>query len=113
MVDGAPVVDETSGRVRPYRMQARREAMHGTRERIGRAAFALHRDVGPAQATVKAIAERAGVERHTVRRHFPDLIELIRACTDFGMQTTGLPEPDDWHRITDGAELLRVGLGEM
>jgi AcrR family transcriptional regulator len=94
-------------------MQRRAEAMHVTRERIVRAAFELHRDVGPAQATVKAIAERAGVERHTVRRHFPDLVELIRACTDFGMQTTGLPEPDDWHRISDRAELLRVGLGEM
>jgi AcrR family transcriptional regulator len=94
-------------------MQRRAEAMHDTRERIVRAAFELHRDVGPAQATVKAIAERAGVERHTVRRHFPDLVELIRACTDFGMRTTGLPEPDDWHRITDRAALLRVGLGAM
>ena len=98
---------------RPYRMQRRLEALHATRERIVRAAFELHRDVGPAQATFSAIAARAGVERHTVQRHFPDLVELIRACTDFGMQTTGLPEPDDWSRITDPAQRLRVALGEL
>jgi len=87
--------------------------MHATRERIVRAAFELHRDVGPAQATVSAIAARAGVERHTVYRHFPNLVELIRACTDFGMRTTGLPEPDDWRRIRDPFERLRVALTEM
>lgn len=87
--------------------------MHETRERIVRAAFELHRDAGPAQATIRAIAERAGVERHTVYRHFPDLVELIRACTDFGMRTTGLPEPDDWTRITDPVERLRTALREM
>jgi len=94
-------------------MRRRLESMHDTRERIIRAAFELHRDVGPAQATVKAIAERAGVERHTVQRHFPDLVGLIRECTDFGMRTTGLPEPDLWHRLSDPEELLRVALGEM
>jgi AcrR family transcriptional regulator len=100
-------------RARQYRMQRRLDSVHETRERIIRAAFELHRDVGPAQATVKAIAERAGVERHTVQRHFPDLVELIRACTDFGMRTTGLPEPDHWHRLKEPTELLRVALDEM
>lgn len=87
--------------------------MHATRERIVRAAFELHRDVGPAQATISAIAERAGVERHTVYRHFPDLVALIRACTDYGMETTGLPEPDDWRRIRDPLARLRTALREL
>lgn len=98
---------------RPYRLRRRLEAMHATRERIVQAAFDLHRDVGPAQATVKAIAARAGVERHTVYRHFPELVALIRACTDFGMQTTGLPEPDRWRGIREPLERLRVALTEM
>ena len=45
-----------------------------------RAAFELHATVGPAQATISAVAERAGVERHTVYRHFPDKASLLGAA---------------------------------
>ena len=79
---------------RPYRLHRRLEAMDATRDRIVRATFGLHATVGPAQATISAIAERAGVERHTVYRHFPDIVTLIRACTAHGMATTGLPHPE-------------------
>jgi AcrR family transcriptional regulator len=110
--------DETSGPVhraqrRPYRLQRRREAMDETRERITRAAFELHATVGPAQATISAVAERAGVQRHTVYRHFPDIVSLIRACTAHGMEVTGLPQPERWEAIGDAVARLRVALEEM
>ncbi len=87
--------------------------MEGTRDRIMLAAFELHGTVGPAQSTISAIAERAGVERHTVYRHFPDIVGLIRACTAHGMATTGLPQPEAWESIGDGLVRLRRALGEV
>jgi AcrR family transcriptional regulator len=98
---------------RPYRLQRRRDAMDETRDRITRAAFELHATVGPAQATISAIAERAGVQRHTVYRHFPDIIGLIRACTAHGMEVSGLPQPERWDGIDDRLVRLRVALEEM
>lgn len=94
-------------------MQRRREAMEATRDRIARAAFELHREVGPSQATISAVAERAGVERHTVYRHFPDMVQLIRACTEHGMRVTGLPHPDAWRTIADQFDRLRAALRAM
>jgi AcrR family transcriptional regulator len=98
---------------RTYRLRKRLEAMDETRDRIVRATFELHATVGPAQATISAIAERAGVERHTVYRHFPDIVGLIRACTAHGMATTGLPHPEAWATIRDPLARLRVALEAM
>ncbi len=98
---------------RPYRMTRRRQAIDTTRDRIVQAALDLHSEVGPAYATISAVAERAGVERHTVYRHFPDLVSLFQACTEHGMQTSGLPLPDDWSGIADPIERLRAALTAM
>ena len=98
---------------RQYRLRQRREAMDATRERIVRAAFELHQERGPAYATISAIPKRARVERHTVYRHFPDLVALMRACTEHGMRTTGLPDPDGWRTLEDPYERLRASLTAM
>ena len=103
----------TDTRRRPYRLQQRRVAMEETRDRIARAAFELHATVGPSQATISAVAERAGVERHTVYRHFPDIVSLMRACTVHGMEVTGLPQPDRWASIADPLARLRTALEQM
>ncbi len=87
--------------------------MDETRDRIARAAFELHATVGPAQATIKAIADRAGVQRHTVYRHYPDIVNLIRACTVHGMEVTGLPQPEPWEGIEEPLVRLRRALEEM
>jgi len=87
--------------------------MDATRERIVRAAFELHQERGPAYATISAIAKRARVERHTVYRHFPDLVALMRACTEHGMRTTGLPDPGAWRTLKDPYERLRTALTAM
>lgn len=59
----------------------RAEAEAATRERIVEAMVALHEEVGPARTTVSAVAERAGVERLTVYRHFPDEPSMLQACS--------------------------------
>jgi AcrR family transcriptional regulator len=110
-VDNEVVSKKTS--TRPYRMRRRQATVDATRDRIAEAAFELHRDVGPAQATISAIAERAGVQRHTVYRHFPDLVDLIRACTIHGMEVTNLPDPGPWASIADPVHRLRAALRVM
>ncbi|HEX6099504.1 MAG TPA: helix-turn-helix domain-containing protein [Thermoanaerobaculia bacterium] len=66
---------------RTYTKVRRAAAEEATRERIVSAMVALHEELGPARTTVSAIAERAGVERLTVYRHFPDEPSMLRACS--------------------------------
>ena len=82
-------------------------------QRIAEAAFELHATVGPAQTSISAVAERAGVQRHTVYHHYADLAALFRACTDHGMRVTGVPEAAPWRAIEDPTDRLRLGLTEL
>src|SRR5687768_2285672 len=68
-------------RPRTYTKVRRAAAEEATRERIVSALIGLHEEVGPARTTVSAVAERAGVERLTVYRHFPDEPSMLRACS--------------------------------
>jgi AcrR family transcriptional regulator len=62
---------------------------------------------------MSAVAERAGVQRHTVYHHFPDLTSLFRACTEHGMRITGVPDAASWSAVEDPAARLRFALGEL
>jgi AcrR family transcriptional regulator len=66
---------------RRYELKERARRQAETRRRIVQAAVDLHTTVGPARTTVSAIAERAGVQRHTFYAHFPDEKTLFRACS--------------------------------
>lgn len=101
------------GLQRPYRMGRRLETVQQTRGRIAAAAFDLHATIGPARTTISAVAERAGVQRHTVYHHFPDLTSLFRACTDHGIRVTRFPDPAAWGTIADPATRLHFALGEL
>jgi AcrR family transcriptional regulator len=94
-------------------MSRRRDAVEETRRRLVAAAFELHAEIGPSRTTIRAIAERAGVQRHTVYAHFPDLDALYQACTAHGMRETAMPEPASWVRIEDPLERLATGLAEL
>lgn len=98
---------------RTYRMTRRRQQLDAMSQRIAEAAFELHATVGPAQTSISAVAERAGVQRHTVYHHFPDMTSLMRACTEHGMQVTRTPEPAPWRAIEDPTIRLRHGLREL
>lgn len=94
---------------RKYELRRRAERREETRRRIVEATVHLHGTVGPARTQVSAIAERAGVERVTVYRHFPDQASLLRACREHYL--AGHPLPDDsWKRIEDPEARLRAGL---
>lgn len=94
-------------------MGRRQEQLEATRQRITEAAFELHGTVGPAQTSISAVAERAGVQRHTVYHHFPDMTSLMRACTAHGMRITGIPEAAAWRAMEDPTVRLRQALGEL
>jgi AcrR family transcriptional regulator len=98
---------------RPYRLQHRAERQEETRRRIIDAAIALHESVGPMSTSVSDIAERAGVGRVTVYRHFPDEATLARACSGIYFARNPVPDPERWTTIADSAERLRAGLTEV
>ena len=98
---------------RKYEMKRRAESMQQTRRRIAEAAMELHQTVGPARTTVSAIAEKAGVQRHTYYAHFPELKDLYQACTAHHMERDPLPEPSRWAEISGPEQRLRRALSEV
>jgi AcrR family transcriptional regulator len=95
---------------RPYTMKRRAEQQAETRRRIVEAAIDLHSTVGPALTNTSMVAERAGVQRHTVYAHFPDERSLYLACSGLTVERDPLPEAEAWQGIADRRERLRVGL---
>lgn len=85
-------------RGRDYVKNARAESEADTRRRIVEAVLALHEEIGPARTTVKAIAERAGVQRLTVYRHLPDERATIAACS---AHWSAMHRPPDPTRFTE------------
>ena len=98
---------------RRYEMKKRAEDQRETRRRIVEAALELHRTRGPAQTTVKEIAERAGVNRLTVYNHFPDVADLLRACSQRWTERYPPPDPTPWAQIRDPHERLRTALTDL
>lgn len=76
---------QPSASPRPYRLGKRAGAAAATRERILEAGWIEVERAGYRPATVEAVAERAGVTRMTVYRHFPSRGALLEAIA--------------WHRI--------------
>src|SRR6476661_7014628 len=98
---------------RPYQLKKRAQSMEATRERITEAAMDLHGSVGPARTTISAIAERAGVQRQTVYRHFADEYALFAACSGHFAEDHPVPDIATWRQIADPQERLNHGLGEL
>lgn len=84
--------------------------VRATRQRIVEAMVDLHEEVGPAATTVTAIAERAGVQRLTVYRHFPDDRAMLDACSAHWFQGHPLPDPATWTGIPDPRDRLEKAL---
>jgi len=110
-----------SSEKRKYELRRRAESMHETRERITAAAMELHTTVGPSRTTISAVAERAGVQRHTVYRHFPTDSDLFAACAGHFYEAVPFPDPaggldalyayyertgDAWEKILRDAHLV-------
>jgi AcrR family transcriptional regulator len=98
---------------RKYDLKARAESQEETRRRITVAAMELHEEVGVLRTTIVAIAERAGVQRLTVYRHFPDEVSLWRACSSHYRSLHPPPDLARWKAIAAAEPRLRAGLGEL
>jgi AcrR family transcriptional regulator len=95
---------------RTYTLKRRAEQQAETRRRIVEAAVDLHSSIGPALTTISMVAERAGVQRHTLYAHFPDERSLFLACSGLALERDPLPDAEAWRAIKDRRERLRVGL---
>lgn len=98
---------------RQYQMRKRAELEARTRLRITEGAMELHGSVGPSRTTISAVAERAGVRRSTVYRHFPDEAALFAACSGHWMQLNPPPDLGAWAAVADPSARLASGLGEL
>ena len=98
---------------RPYEKKRRAELEAETRLRITESAMELHGTVGPARTSISAVAERAGVRRSTVYRHFPDEAALFMACSSHWAAENPVPDIEGWRSIADPDERLRAGLDEL
>lgn len=96
---------------RRYRMRRRAESQETTRQRIVEATMRLHEEVGPRNTSISAIAERAGVQRLTVYRHFPDENAVFQACTAHWLALNPPPAPTAWSAIADPRKRLRAAIG--
>jgi AcrR family transcriptional regulator len=83
-------------RRRTYVLKARGKRLAETHQRIAQATMELHQEVGPRHTTISAIADRAGVERLTVYRHFPDEDALYAACSARFTELNPPPDPAGW-----------------
>jgi AcrR family transcriptional regulator len=102
-----------SDQKRPYRMKRRAELEEQTRRRITASTVALHEELGPARTSISAIAERAGVRRSTVYRHFPDEAALFAACSSHWRAANPPPDPHAWAAIEDPAKRTQTALREL
>ncbi|WP_374380955.1 TetR/AcrR family transcriptional regulator [Dongia sp.] len=98
---------------RSYRQTRRAEQTADTRRRIVDAAVQLHSTVGPARSTLSMIAEKAGVQRHTLYAHFPDERSLLMACSGETMARDPFPDAAPWRNIAPGLPRLKQGLIEI
>jgi AcrR family transcriptional regulator len=98
---------------REYTKRKRAEAEEETRLRIAEAIMGLHEEVGPARTTVSAIADKAGVQRATVYRHFPDVEAQVDACSTHWLSLNAPPDPSDLLAIADPDERMRALLREL
>ena len=98
---------------RQYTLKKRAEQVAETRRRIVEATVDLHGTVGPAATTLSMIAERAGVQRHTLYAHFPDERSLYLACSGLALERDPLPLAATWADIKDIRGRLRQGLSAV
>ena len=102
-----------STETRKYEKRLRAEKEAKTRQRITEAAVELHGTVGPARTSLSAVAERAGVQRATLYRHFANEEALFEACSTHYMALNPPPDPSPWEAIDDPDERLRVALDSL
>ena len=103
----------SAARPDPGCVPRRAELEAATRRRITESTVTLHEEVGPARTTISAIAERAGVRRSTVYRHFSTEEELFAACSSHWRAENPAPDPRAWAAIPDPTERTQTALSDL
>ncbi len=98
---------------RKYELRARADRQRDTRRRIAAATAELHEEVGPARTTIAEIARRAGVQRLTVYKNFPDEYELFAACQRHFLAENPPPDPSAALSSADPGERLEAVLRDL
>src|SRR3954466_15413915 len=98
---------------RRYELRKRAEDVAATRRRITEAAIELHGSVGPSRTTLSAVAARAGVERRTLYRHFPNEADLFAACSTHYFAAHPWPDFGGWRAVADPRRRLERALDEL
>jgi AcrR family transcriptional regulator len=98
---------------RKYELKQRAAEMAETHQRITEAAIELHGTLGPSRTTLSAVAERAGVERRTLYRHFRNEADLFAACSTSYFAANPWPDLGDWRAIGDPQQRLELALDEL
>ena len=70
----------------------------------------LHEEIGPRATTISAIAERAGVQRLTVYRYFPDETAVFQACTSYWLSLNPPPDAESWSGVKAPWQRFRTAL---
>jgi len=98
---------------RKYELRARADRQAETRRRIAAATAELHEEVGPARTTVAEIARRAGVQRLTVYKNFPEDYDLFAACQGHFLAQNPPPDPGAALAIADPGERVEAVLRDL
>jgi len=95
-------------RRRRYQQKVRAKQLEQKRERIVRATVALHARHGVLATSYPMIAARARVSTQTVYNHFPDLDQLVGACTGHVFARAPSVSPDRFSSGKNPEERLRL-----
>jgi len=95
---------------RKYEQRLRAEKQAETRRRIVEATVMFHQTVGPSRTRVVDICRKAGVQRATFYRIFPDELSLFKECRAFVAGESPLPDPNACGSIEDPIRRLQSGL---
>jgi AcrR family transcriptional regulator len=98
---------------RTYTLKKRAEQQAETRQRIVEATVDLHSTVGPAATTISMVAEKAGVQRHTLYAYFPDERSLFMACSGHVYEQDPMPDAAAWRGLAERSERLQAGLAAV
>lgn len=97
---------------RTYTLGQRAASQEDTRRRIVEATVVLHEQLGPRATTISAVAEKAGVQRLTVYRHFSDETELFKACSSHWLTLNPFPDSAGWVE-SDGLDRVYSALRHL
>src|SRR6476619_4170899 len=106
-------MDRENSSRRKYELKKRADEMAETRRRITEAAVELHGTLGPARTMLSEVARRAGVQRHTVYRHFPTDAELLGGCSTHYFTANPWPDVEAWRAISDPQQRVACALDEL